>query len=90
MRLTTDGPVAGACVAKEAQQQPLLITIFAAKSNAISPISGDLAGGVASADIRKIAALISAEDLLAFTITLASLLAFTKLANNAVARHSMS
>ena len=32
----------------------------------------------------------SAEDLLAFTMTLASLLAFTTLANNAVARHSMS
>lgn len=90
MRLTTDGPVDGACVAKEAQQQPSLITIFAAKSNAISPISGYLAGGVASAGFRKIAALTSAEDLLAFTTTLGSLLAFTKLANNAVAHHSMS
>jgi hypothetical protein len=90
MRLTTDGPVAGACVAREAQQQPLLITIFAGNPNAFLLISGHLAGNVASAGIRKIAALISAEDLLAFPTTPGSLPASTKLVEDAFVHHNMS
>lgn len=88
MRLSTDEPAAGACVAIEAQQQPSPTTIFAENLNAFSMIFGYLAGYVASAGIRKIAALTSAEVLLALAPR-GPLPAFTKPANDAVAHRSM-